>query len=62
VNLRDSDAAVKTITEQLSQIEKKAFGDKSLVNYRSFYWIFAGLMLLLLLLELFIPETKKARA
>lgn len=62
INLRDSDAAVKAITEQLAQIEKKAFSDKSLVNYRSFYWLFAGLMLLLLLLELFLPETKKVKA
>lgn len=62
VNLTDSDAAVKAILEQLSQIEKKAFGDKSLVNYKTFYWWFVGLMLLLLIGEIFIPERKKVKA
>ena len=62
VNLGDSDEAVKEITNQLSQIEKKAFGDKSLVNYHTFYWWFAGFMLLLLVLELFISERKKIKA
>lgn len=62
VNLNNSDEAVKTVLAQLSQIEKKAFGDKSLVNYKTFYWLFAGLMLLLLVLELFVPERKKIKA
>jgi len=62
VHLENSDEAVSQLTGQLGQIEKKAYGDVSLVNFKSFYWIFAGLMLLLLLAELFIPEIKKKKA
>jgi len=62
VHLENSDEAVSQLTGQLGQIEKKAYGDVSLVNFKSFYWIFAGLMLLLLLAELFIPEVKKKKA
>lgn len=62
VRLQDSDDAVKTLLQQLSQIESKAYGDVSLTNYKTFYWWFAGFMLLLLLAEFFIPETKKVKA
>lgn len=62
VRLQDSDAAVKELIQQLSQIETRAYGDVSLTNYKTYYWWFAGGMLLLLLLEFFILETKKAKA
>jgi Ca-activated chloride channel family protein len=62
VRLQDSDAAVKELLQQLSQIETRAYGDVSLTNYKTYYWWFAGGMLLLLLLEFFIPETKKVKA
>ncbi len=62
VRLQDSDDAVKTLLQQLSQIETKAYGDVSLTNYKTFYWWFAGFMLLLLLAEFFIPETKKVKS
>ncbi|MFT3676209.1 MAG: VWA domain-containing protein [Chitinophagaceae bacterium] len=62
VHLENSDDAISQLTGQLGQIEKKAYGDVSLVNFKSFYWIFAGLMLLLLLAELFVPEIKKKKA
>lgn len=59
VNLQDADAAVEKIQAQLDQIEKKAYGDISLVNFKTFYWVFAGLMLLLLLTEPFLGARKK---
>lgn len=62
VNLEDTDVAVADIVQQLSQIEKKAYGDISLVNFKTYYWIFAGLMLLLLLSEAFFPLRKKVKA
>lgn len=61
VHLENSDAAIETLLQQLGQIEKKAYGDVSLVNFKSYYWIFAGFMLLLLVAEQFIPETKKQK-
>jgi Ca-activated chloride channel family protein len=62
VNLDDADTAVEAIVQQLSQIEKKAYGDISLVNFKTFYWIFAGFMLLLLLIEPFIAGRKLVKA
>lgn len=62
VRLQGSDEAVETIKQQLSQIESRAYGDVSLMNFRTYYWIFAGVMLLLLVTETFISERKKKRA
>ena len=59
VHLEESDAAVTAVKGQLGQIEAKAFGDISLVNYKTFFMWFAGGMFLLLLGENFIPERKK---
>lgn len=62
VHLQDTDEAIRILQQQLSQIEKKAYGDVSLMNFKSYYWWFAGLMLILLLGEFFIPEIKKVKA
>ncbi|HKO79084.1 MAG TPA: VWA domain-containing protein [Chitinophagaceae bacterium] len=62
IRLQDSDDAVRQLQQQLSQIESKAFADISLINFKAYYWWFAGAMLVLLLAEYFIPETKKAKA
>lgn len=59
VRLQDSDEAVKQLKAQLSQIEAKAFGDISLMNFNVYYGWFALAMFLLLVAEYFIPETKK---
>lgn len=59
VRLQDSDEAVSVLMKQLSQIDRKAFGDVSLINFKTFYMWFAGAMLLLVLLENFIPERRK---
>ena len=62
VRLQGSDEAVATIKQNLSQIEKKALGDVSLMNFKTYYWWFAGAMLIFLLAENFIPERKKVLA
>jgi len=62
IHLQDSDEAVSALQKQLSQIETKAFADVSLVNFNAYYWWFAGIMLVLLLAEYFIPEIKKVKA
>jgi Ca-activated chloride channel homolog len=62
VHLQDSDDAVKQLKAQLSQIESKAFGDVSLMNFDVYYGWFALVMFVLLVAEYFIPETKKQRA
>ncbi len=55
----DSEEAIATIKKQLSQIERKAYGDISLMQFTSYYIWLAAAMLLLLLLEFIIPVTKK---
>lgn len=62
IRLQDSDEAVRLLQEQLSQIESKAFDDVSLLNFKAYYWWFAIAMLALLVIEFFIPETKKIKA
>jgi Ca-activated chloride channel family protein len=62
VRLQSSDEAVEAVKKSLSQIESKAFGDVSLMNFKTYYWWFAGAMLIFLLVENFIPERKKALA
>lgn len=59
VRLQDSDDAVNQLLQQFSGIESKAYGDVSLMNYKTYYWWFAAAMLILLVIEFFIPETKK---
>lgn len=62
VHLENTDAAVKTVLDQYAGIEKKALGDTSLYVYETFYaWLVAP-MVLLLLVELLIPDRKKRKA
>ncbi len=60
IRLQSSDAAVAAVKSQLSQIERKAFGDVSLMDFTTYYPWLAGLMLLLLLMEILVPENKRA--
>jgi Ca-activated chloride channel family protein len=59
VHLETTDDTVNAILKQLSQIDRKAYGDLSLMNFTSYYYWFAGLMFLLLIIENFIPDKKK---
>ena len=59
VHLENSVDAVNAILKQLSQIDRKAYGDLSLMNFTTYYYWFAGLMFLLLIVETFIPDKKK---
>jgi Ca-activated chloride channel family protein len=59
VRLQSSDEAVAIVKKQLSQIEAKAYGDISLTNFKTYYWWFAGAMLILLIAEIFTPEKRR---
>ncbi len=59
IHLESSEEAVKALQQQLSQIERKAFGDVSLMNFKTYYPWMAGTMFFLLLIENFISERKK---
>jgi Ca-activated chloride channel family protein len=62
IKLQSSDEAVAMLKGQLSQIERKAFGDMSMMNFTVYYYWFAGLMFVLLLVENFISEKKRIKA
>ena len=62
VRLQSSDEAVAALKAQLSQIETKAYSDTSQMNFKTFYMWLAAAMLLLLLVENFIPERRKVIA
>ena len=61
VHLQNSEEAVKSVLGQYSQIERKALGDQSLMNFETYYFWLAAPMLLLLLIEIFLPDRKKIR-
>jgi Ca-activated chloride channel homolog len=58
IHLEGSDETAAVILKHLSQIEGKAFGDTSLMNYTTYYGWFAAGVLLLIIAEFFIPERK----
>ncbi|HYE54931.1 MAG TPA: VWA domain-containing protein [Chitinophagaceae bacterium] len=62
VKLDDTDAAVQQIVDQLRTIEQKSLQDAALIDYKSFFQWFVAAALLLLIVELLIPERKKVVA
>jgi Ca-activated chloride channel family protein len=61
IHLQNTDEAVSSLQQQLSQIDRKAFGDTSLMNFKTYYLWLAAAMFILLLAENFIPERKKVK-
>lgn len=59
IRLQDAEEAVQLLKEQLTKIESKAFGDVSLMNFKTYYWWFAIAMFVLLVADYFTPETKR---
>lgn len=59
VRFTDAVGATNTLAQQLAQIEKKAIGDPSSFTYTTFYLWLAIPMLLFLIIEPFIADTKK---
>jgi Ca-activated chloride channel family protein len=59
VRLEGTDEAVAAIRGQLANIERTAFTDMSRMNFVHYYMWFALAMLVLLVVEPFIPETRK---
>lgn len=62
IHLQSSDEAVSSLLKQLSQIDRKNFGDVSLMNFKTYYMWLAGAMLMLLVIEIFISEKKRPAA
>ncbi len=60
IRLQSSDEAVSLLKDQLAQIDRKAFGDVSQMNFKSYYLWFVAVMFVLLLVENIIPERRTA--
>jgi Ca-activated chloride channel homolog len=58
VRLDDTNAAVDAIIKQLNTIEQTAMEDQAFRDYKSYFQWFLGLALLLLIVEMIIPEKK----
>ncbi len=61
VHLENSEEAIRQITANLAQIDKRVTGDANLMSFTYYFWIFAGLMLLLLIWEQLLPEGKRRK-
>lgn len=61
VHLTDINAAVKAVNQQLEQIDKKVSGDTNLMSFTYYFWVFAALMLGLLVIEQLVPDAKKQK-
>jgi Ca-activated chloride channel family protein len=59
IKLQSNDAAVSLLKGQLSQIDRKAFGDASMMNFSNYYLWFAAAMFFFLFIEPFIPGRKR---
>jgi Ca-activated chloride channel homolog len=58
IHLTNNTSAVKEVEQQLSKIDKITTGDMHLMNFSYYFWVFAGLMALLLVIEQLLPEGK----
>ncbi len=56
IHLQSSNEAISSLKSQLSQIDSKAIGDVSMMSFRNYFIWFAIGMLILLVVEIFIPE------
>lgn len=61
-NLSNSDQVIDNILRQISTMDQRALRDDTLMNYDTLFPYFAGLALLLLLVEMLLSEVKKMRA
>ncbi len=61
VNLSNIGSDVNLITHRLDQISKTNLGDSRLANYSSYFQIFLAIMLVLLIIEFFMPSRKPNR-
>lgn len=61
VHLTNTGDAIDKVMKQLSQIETKVSDDMNLMSFRYYFWIFAALMLLLLLIEQLLPEGRREK-
>ena len=60
--LESSDEAVGILKGQLSQIERRAFGDVSQMSFKTYFMWLVGTMFVFLLIEQLLPERKKTIA
>jgi len=60
--LVNTDETVSGILDQVNSMEQKFITDQSMINYRSFFQWFMAAALIILVVDLFLPERKKIPA
>jgi Ca-activated chloride channel homolog len=57
-HLDDAEDVVSTLAAKIDGMEQKAFGENIFTDYNSYFQYFLGICLILLVLELFVPEVR----
>lgn len=58
LRLDNTEDALITLSQRLDGIEKRALTDSEFIDYKSYFQLFLAIALVLLILELFVPERK----
>ncbi len=59
IHFQDTNEAVQLLNNQLAQIDKKAFSDIASMSFINYFLVLAAISLLLMIVEIFIPEKKR---
>ncbi|WP_295126608.1 VWA domain-containing protein [uncultured Chitinophaga sp.] len=60
-HLDDAEDVVSTLAAKIDGMEQKAFGENIFTDYDSYFQYFLGICLVLLVIELFVPEVRRTR-
>jgi Ca-activated chloride channel homolog len=60
-HLDDAEDVVSTLAAKIDGMEQKAFGENIFTDYNSYFQYFLGICLVLLVIELFVPEVRRTR-
>ena len=60
IHFQDSNETIQLLNNQLAQIDKKAYSDLASMSFINYFLVLAAISLLLIVVEIFIPEKKQA--
>ncbi|UYQ92983.1 VWA domain-containing protein [Chitinophaga horti] len=60
-HLDDAEDVVSTLAAKIDGMEQKAFGENIFTDYNSYFQYFLGICLVLLVLEMFVPEVRPSK-
>lgn len=60
IHFQDSNETIQLLNNQLAQIDRKAYSDIASMSFINYFLVLAAISLLLMVIEIFIPEKKLA--